>query len=110
MCGPRRSAYAILTDQFEVHAPTIGILLCAGRNDKVVPHSLAGTTAPLAVADYTYDTLPPLVRELVPTENELASAQDDTTTDHTQPRLVKVSPSYVAAQHIRPLRRCDCRR
>ena len=67
----------------EVHAPTIGILLCAGRNDKVVRYSLAGTTAPLAVADYTYDTLPPLVRELVPTENELASALGDTTTDHT---------------------------
>ncbi|WP_237342149.1 PDDEXK nuclease domain-containing protein [Williamsia soli] len=62
------------------HAPTIGILLCAGRNDKVVRYSLAGTTAPLAVADYTYDTLPALVRELVPTDDELASAVDETIT------------------------------
>jgi len=37
------------------HAPTIGILLCASRNDNVVRYSLAGTTAPLAVATYTYD-------------------------------------------------------
>jgi len=64
----------------ERHAPTIGILLCAGRNDKVVRYSLAGTTAPLAVADYTYDTLPALVRELVPTDDELASAVEETIT------------------------------
>ena len=62
------------------HAPTIGILLCAGRNDNVVRYSLAGTTAPLAVADYTYDTLPAPLRELVPTDDELASAVGETLT------------------------------
>lgn len=60
------------------HAPTIGILLCAGRNDNVVRYSLAGTTVPLAVADYTYDTLPGLIREVVPTDDQLASAIDAT--------------------------------
>lgn len=69
------------------HAPTIGILLCAGRNDNVVRYSLAGTTAPLAVANYTYDTLPEPIRELVPTDSELADAVDATwdelTTDRT---------------------------
>ena len=63
------------------HAPTIGILLCAGRNDNVVRYSLAGTTAPLAVADYTYATLPAPVRELVPTDDELASAVGETLTN-----------------------------
>ncbi|NLH69276.1 MAG: DUF1016 domain-containing protein [Brooklawnia sp.] len=47
----------------ERHAPTIGILLCAGRNDNVVRYSLAGTNQPLAVADYTYDTLPQAARD-----------------------------------------------
>ena len=56
------------------HSPTIGILLCAGRNDNVVRYSLAGTNQPLAVADYTYDTLPANVRDAVPTETELAAA------------------------------------
>ncbi|GAA3514355.1 PDDEXK nuclease domain-containing protein [Georgenia daeguensis] len=56
------------------HSPTVGILLCAGRNDNVVRYSLAGTTAPVAVADYTYDTLPASVREAVPTDRELAAA------------------------------------
>ncbi|HEY9312134.1 PDDEXK nuclease domain-containing protein [Williamsia sp.] len=62
------------------HAPTIGILLCAGRNDNTVRYSLAGAPAPLAVANYTYDTLPDPLREVVPTDNELASALDATLT------------------------------
>ncbi|PBC39654.1 DUF1016 domain-containing protein [Rhodococcus sp. ACS1] len=69
------------------HAPTIGLLLCAGRNDNVVRYSLAGTTAPLAVADYTYDPLPAPVREFVPTDVELASAVGETLTS------LKESPS-----------------
>ncbi len=68
------------------HAPTIGILLCAGRNDNVVRYSLAGTTAPLAVANYTYDTLPEPIRELVPTDSELADAVDATWDELTTDR------------------------
>ena len=60
----------------DTHAPTVGILLCAGRNDNVVRYSLAGTSAPLAVADYTYDALPASARGAVPTDAELASAVD----------------------------------
>ena len=44
-----------------------GILLCAGWNERVVRYSLAGATAPLAVARYTYDALPPPLRDLAPT-------------------------------------------
>lgn len=58
------------------HAATVGILLCAGRNDSVVRYSLAGTSQPLAVADYTYDTLPPTERLVVPSEVELTEAAD----------------------------------
>jgi len=52
------------------HSPTIGILLRAGRNDNVVRYSLANTAAALAVADYTYDTLPAHERD-VPTARQL---------------------------------------
>ena len=65
----------------ERHAPTIGILLCAGRNDNVVRYSLAGTNQPLAVADYTYDTLPQAARDAVPTDTELAAAAGAAFTD-----------------------------
>mgnify|MGYP002738757958 CR=1 FL=1 len=57
----------------ETHAPTIGILLCAGRSDNVVRYSLAASNQPLAVADYTYATLPEAAREAVPTEAELSA-------------------------------------
>lgn len=64
----------------ERHLPTVGILLCAGRNDNVVRYSLAGTQQPIAVADYTYDALPATLRELLPTEAELSAATDTTLT------------------------------
>lgn len=56
------------------HAPTVGILLCKGRNDTLVRYALAGAPAPLAVADYTYDTLPARERSGLPTDAELAAA------------------------------------
>jgi len=56
------------------HSPTVGILICAGRNERVVRYSLAGSTAPLAVAGYTYDALPAAARDAVPTDAELATA------------------------------------
>ena len=58
------------------HAPTVGILLCKGRNDTLVRYALAGSPAPLAVADYTYDTLPPQERGGLPTAAELTAALD----------------------------------
>ncbi len=56
------------------HSPTVGILICAGRNERVVRYSLANSTAPLAVAGYTYDALPAAARDAVPTDAELATA------------------------------------
>lgn len=58
------------------HAPTVGILLCKGRNDTLVRYTLAGAPAPLAVADYTYDTLPAQECGALPTAAELAAALD----------------------------------
>ncbi len=51
--------------------PPLASALCAGRNDNVVRYSLANTTAPLAVADYTYDSLPAHERDAVPTARQL---------------------------------------
>ncbi len=54
------------------HAETVGILLCGGRNDRVVRYSLAGSTAPMAVA--SYEALPQPVRDIVPSTTELSAA------------------------------------
>ncbi len=59
------------------HAPTVGILLCKSRNDTLVRYALAGASAPLAVADYTYDALPTDERAVLPPADELAAALDE---------------------------------
>ena len=56
------------------HAPTVGILMCAGRNDTVVRYALSGAARPMAVAGYTYDTLPPAERAALPSDTRVAAA------------------------------------
>ena len=56
------------------HAPTVGILLCKGRNDTLVRYALAGAPAPLALVDYTCDRSPAQERGGLPTAAELAAA------------------------------------
>lgn len=36
----------------EIHAATVGILLCTGRNDEIVRYSLGSTAAPMAICRY----------------------------------------------------------
>jgi hypothetical protein len=72
--------YVALVDDVKriagVHNPTVGILLCASRNERVVRYSLRGSNAALAVASYTYDTLPEDERAGLPDATELAAALD----------------------------------
>jgi predicted nuclease of restriction endonuclease-like (RecB) superfamily len=67
------------------HAPTIGLLLVAGRNEQIVRYALSASSAPLAVADYTYDTLPPDARAALPTAAQLAAALDPSTLPRADP-------------------------
>jgi hypothetical protein len=46
----------------DIHAPTVGILLCADRNERVVRYALRAAVAPMAVAIYTYDAGSPFTR------------------------------------------------
>lgn len=57
----------------ESDAPSIGIILCKGKNEVIVEYALRDSTKPMGVAEYRLSTaLPqPLQREL-PTEAELA--------------------------------------
>ena len=41
------------------HAPTVGILICASRNDQTVRYALSRAGWPMAVSTCTYDALPP---------------------------------------------------
>lgn len=53
----------------EVHAPTIGILLCTGRSATTVQYALGASAVPLAVADYR--GLPSEARAALPSAEEL---------------------------------------
>jgi hypothetical protein len=64
------------------HAPTVGLLLCAGRNERVVRYSLGATSAPVAVSTYTYDSLPEQEQNALPAAHALTAALD--TTVHVQ--------------------------
>lgn len=57
-----------------IHAPTIGILLCTGKNEAAVRYALASTAAPVAVADY--QGLPPDARAALPSAGELQAVVD----------------------------------
>ncbi len=63
--------------QPHIHAPTVGILLCAGRNERVVRYALRAAAAPMAVATYTYDKLPDAERAALPPLEDLTVALSD---------------------------------
>ena len=56
------------------HAPTVGLLLCATRNERTVRYSLARSTSPMAVAGYRYSELPPAEQAALPGEDVLDAA------------------------------------
>lgn len=57
-----------------VHAPTVGILLCSGRNEQVVRYALGRSTAPMAVSTYTYESLPAEEKAALPAAETLTAA------------------------------------
>ncbi|MDR1448625.1 MAG: PDDEXK nuclease domain-containing protein [Propionibacteriaceae bacterium] len=59
----------------EKHAPTIGILLCTGKNEAVVRFTLANVSAALGVAGY--EGLPEDVKATLPSAAELRAVVDE---------------------------------
>ncbi len=80
------------------HAPTIGILLCANKNESVVRYSLAGSSAAMAVAEYTYDALPTLERASVPAADDLVDAIEHPFLDGRRTTIAE----YLAQHEHRP--------
>lgn len=58
----------------DIHAPTVGILICGDKKEKVVRYALDANAAPMAVSGYTYASLPPEQRASLPSEDQLAVA------------------------------------
>jgi predicted nuclease of restriction endonuclease-like (RecB) superfamily len=59
------------------HQPTVGILLVASKEEVVVRYALAASTAPLAVATYTFERLPAKTRKQMKATRNLPAAVAD---------------------------------
>ncbi len=59
------------------HAPTVGLLLVAGRSDPLAQYALAASAAPVAVADWA--SLPAETRAVLPPAERIAAALDTST-------------------------------
>ncbi|NQX13065.1 DUF1016 domain-containing protein [Microbacteriaceae bacterium VKM Ac-2855] len=58
------------------HAPTVGILICGDRDDHIVRYALSQAASPIAVATYTYDSLPAAERLALPDDRRIIAAID----------------------------------
>lgn len=61
------------------HAPTVGILVCGSKNDQTVRYALDASAAPVAVAAYTYDTLPAEEKAALPSPEAITAALEQGT-------------------------------
>lgn len=73
------STYVAMVDDLvrsqAVHAPTVGLLLCTGKRESTVRYALAGTGAPVAVAQW--QALPAEARAALPSAEELQTVVSD---------------------------------
>ena len=74
---------SIVDDQLRnpaVHAPTVGILLCTSSTENIVKYALRAANAPMAVATYTYEALPPAEQAALPPVDAVTQAFTGTAT------------------------------
>lgn len=57
-------------------APTVGILVCGAKHEPTVRYAVEGSSQPVAVASYTYDTLPAEERASLPSPGAITAALD----------------------------------
>ena len=61
----------------DLHSPTVGLLLVAGRSDPLAQYALAASARPVAVADWA--SLPAETRAVLPSADRVAAALDTST-------------------------------
>lgn len=82
-----------------LHAPTLGLLLVAGRSEQLVRYALSASSAPVAVADWS--SLPADARAVLPPANRLAAALDTSTLPAPTPRTQTDHPARPSRRPIR---------
>lgn len=60
--------------RFPGMAPTVGILVCGSKHERTVRYALDGSSRPIAVSSYTYDTLPATEQATLPSPEAIDTA------------------------------------
>jgi predicted nuclease of restriction endonuclease-like (RecB) superfamily len=92
------------------HAATVGILVCTQGKEQTIRFALGSVGAPMAVATYTYDTLPAAERAALPTADDLAAAVIPTPTlagDYAHQLLEQLAAINPKLGHPRSMRRAS---
>src|SRR3954453_19031723 len=74
MGGARRPGSAAVDGDARHHAPTIGLLLCATRNERTMRYALARSTSPMPSSATATANSQPHSKALVPAEAALVDA------------------------------------
>lgn len=67
----------------EGDSPSIGLILCRGKNGLVVEYALRGVNKPMAVSEYT--VLPPEIARALPSPDVLVAGLEDHLNIHDEP-------------------------
>nr|WP_159735988.1 PDDEXK nuclease domain-containing protein [Arthrobacter sp. 9V] len=65
--------------KFPGMAPAVGILVCGSKHEPTVRYALDGSSQPIAVTSYTYETLPAKEREALPSPAAITAALEQGT-------------------------------
>lgn len=65
--------------RFPGMAPSVGILVCGSKHEPTVRYALNGSSQPVAVSSYTYDSLPPEERAALPSPEAITAALEQGT-------------------------------
>jgi predicted nuclease of restriction endonuclease-like (RecB) superfamily len=71
--------------KFPGMAPTVGILVCGSKHEPTVRYALDGSSQPVAVSSYTYDSLPPEERAALPSPEAITAALEQGTVADSDP-------------------------
>ncbi|MDR3067901.1 MAG: PDDEXK nuclease domain-containing protein [Cellulomonas sp.] len=94
------STYVAMVDGMvrnrDIHAPTVGLLLCTGKQESTVRYALAGSGVPVAVAEWR--ALPPEARAALPSAEELQTVVHE----ELARRLAILNPPTRPGQDTKP--------
>lgn len=88
-------------------APSIGLILCQGRNQIIAEYALRGADKPIGVSEYELTrALPPNLKSALPTVEEIEAELEGAASQQPSPPLALPAPTkHKTAKTVKPKRR-----